>query len=90
MTDYMDFVLGINQPKGEPKPKISKKDKKADAFNRDQLRKMENKVKAAEKAVAELQAQCSDVDRAMFDPSSAKPELAKLAMSDLVRRARRG
>ena len=89
MSDYMDFVLGVNQPKGDPKPKVSKKDKKADAFNRDQLRKMETKVKAAEKAVAELQAQCSDVDRAMFDPSSAKPDLAKLAMSDLVRRRAR-
>ncbi|WP_430386038.1 ABC-F family ATP-binding cassette domain-containing protein [Blastomonas fulva] len=86
MRDYMDFVLGINQPKGDPKPKMSKKDKKADAFHRDQIRKVENKVKAAEKAVAELQAQCSDIDRAMFDPSSAKPELTKLTMSELARR----
>jgi ATP-binding cassette subfamily F protein 3 len=43
-------------------------------------------VKSAEKAVAELQAQCSDIDRAMFDPSSAKPELTKLTMSELARR----
>lgn len=86
MRDYMDFILGINQPKGEPKAKISKKDKKAEAFHRDQVRKVENKVKAAEKAVAELQAQCSDIDRAMFDPASAKPELAKLTMSELARR----
>ncbi|MDK2756741.1 MAG: ATP-binding cassette domain-containing protein [Blastomonas fulva] len=89
MRDYMDFVLGINQPKGDPKPKMSKKDKKADAFQRDQIRKMENKVKTAEKAVAELQAQCSDIDRAMFDPSSAKPEHAKLTMSELARQRTR-
>ncbi|GGB57801.1 ABC-F family ATP-binding cassette domain-containing protein [Blastomonas aquatica] len=89
MRDYMDFVLGINQPKGEPKPKMSKKDKKAEAFNRDQIRKVENRVKAAEKAVAELQAQCSDIDRAMFDPTTAKPELAKLTMSELARQRTR-
>ncbi len=89
MRDYMDFVLGINQPKGDPKPKMSKKDKKADAFHRDQIRKMENKVKTAEKAVAELQAQCSDIDRAMFDPSSAKPEHTKLTMSELARQRTR-
>jgi ATP-binding cassette subfamily F protein 3 len=89
MRDYMDFVLGINQPKGEGKPKGSKKDRKAEANQREQLRKLENKVKDAEKAVAALQAECSDVDRAMFDPATAKPELAKLTMSELSRRRAR-
>jgi len=89
MTDYMDFVLGINQPKGEPKPKISKKDRKAEAHHREQMRKVENKVKSAEKAVAELQAQCSDIDRAMFDPATAKADLTALTMSELARRRAR-
>ena len=89
MTDYMDFVLGINQPKGEPKPKISKKDRKAEAHHREQMRKVENKVKSAEKAVAELQAQCSDIDRAMFDPATARADLVALTMSELARRRAR-
>ena len=89
MTDYMDFVLGINQPKGEPKPKISKKDRKAEAHHREQMRKVENKVKSAEKAVAELQAQCSDIDRAMFDPATARADLTALTMSELARRRAR-
>jgi len=45
--------------------------------------------KAADKAEAEsarLLAQCSALDRAMFDPSSALPELSSLPMSELMRR----
>lgn len=86
MSDYMDFVLGINQPKGEARPKIAKKDRKAEANRREELRQVQNKVSAAEKAIASLQAQCSEIDRAMFDPASARAELAKLSMSELSRR----
>jgi ATP-binding cassette, subfamily F, member 3 len=33
-----------------------------------------------------VQTEASGIDRAMFDPSSAAPELAKLTMSELSRR----
>ncbi|PXW79080.1 ATP-binding cassette subfamily F protein 3 [Blastomonas natatoria] len=85
MDDYIDFILGVNQPKGEAKPKV-KKDKKAEAERREQARQIRNKVSAAEKQIAALQARMSEIDRAMFDPSSASGELAKLTMSELSRR----
>jgi len=85
MDDYIDFILGVNQPKGEGKPK-AKKDKKAEAERREQVRQIRAKVSAAEKTIATLQARCSEFDRAMFDPSTASGELAKLTMSELSRR----
>ena len=50
--------------------------------------KKDGKKKAAEAeaASARLAAQCSALDKAMFDPSSAAPELAQLPMSELARR----
>jgi len=86
MDDYIDFILGVNQPKGEAKPKSAKKDKKAEAERREQLRQIRAKVSAAEKQIATLQARVSEIDRAMFDPSSASAELAKLTMGELSRR----
>jgi ATP-binding cassette subfamily F protein 3 len=64
IDDYIDFVLGRNQPKGEAKAKPAK----------------------LEKASAKLAAECSALDRAMFDPSSASPDLAALPMTELSRR----
>ncbi|MEP7222597.1 MAG: ribosomal protection-like ABC-F family protein [Novosphingobium sp.] len=86
MENYIDFVLGRNQPKGDAKVKGPKLDKKAAAKARDDLRLLKNKVSAAEKAMAGLQAQIKLLDHAMFDPASAAPELAKLTMSELSRR----
>jgi ATP-binding cassette subfamily F protein 3 len=40
----------------------------------------------AESASARLMAQCSAIDRAMFDPESAPSELANLPVSELSRR----
>ncbi len=85
MDDYIDFILGVNQPKGEAKPR-QKKDKKVEAERREQLRQVRARVSAAEKQIATLQARMSEIDRAMFDPSSASGELARLTMSELSRR----
>jgi ATP-binding cassette subfamily F protein 3 len=88
MEDYIDFVLGRNQPKGngEAKPKATKQDRKASAAQREAERALKRQVSEAEAAVAKLQAQVSALDRAMFDPASAAPDLAKLAMGELSRR----
>lgn len=88
MEDYIDFVLGRNQPKagGEARPKASKQDKKAAAREREQASALKKQVSEAEAAVAKLQAQVSALDRAMFDPKSAAPDLASLAMGELSRR----
>ena len=88
VADYIDFVLGRNQPKTEARPKGEKKDRKAVARAREEAREAAKAVADAEAAIAGLQAQVSAVDRAMFDPAKAEPALAKLAMGELA--AKRG
>jgi ATP-binding cassette subfamily F protein 3 len=86
IDDYIDFVLGRNQPKSEGKPKASKADRKAGAKAREDARALKKAAAEAEAVSARLAAQCSALDRAMFDPTSAEPELASLPMSELSRR----
>jgi ATP-binding cassette subfamily F protein 3 len=86
IDDYIDFVLGRNQPKSEGKPKASKADRKAGAKAREDARALKKAAAEAEAISARLAAQCSALDRAMFDPNSAEPELASLSMSELSRR----
>jgi ATP-binding cassette, subfamily F, member 3 len=85
IDDYIDLVLGRNQP-SEAKPKGSKQDRKAAAKERDDARALKKAAAEAEAASAKLAAECSALDRAMFDPSAAGPELAKLPMSELSQR----
>ncbi|MCY7338997.1 MAG: ATP-binding cassette domain-containing protein, partial [Sphingomonas bacterium] len=86
IDDYIDFVLGRNQPRAEARPKGSKADRKADARARDEARALKKKAAEAEAVSARLAAQCSALDRAMVDPAAAAPELAGLPMSELARR----
>ena len=85
IDDYIDFVLGRNQPKAE-KAKQPKIDKKAASKAREELRVLKKQAADAEAASAKLAALSSALDRAMFDPTSAEPELASLPMSELSRR----
>jgi ATP-binding cassette subfamily F protein 3 len=86
IDDYIDFVLGRNQPKAEAKPNASKEDRKAGAKAREEARALKKAAAEAEAASARLAALCSAIDRAMFDPESADPELAALPMSELGQR----
>jgi ATP-binding cassette, subfamily F, member 3 len=79
IDDYIDFVLGRNQPKAERKPKPSKADRK-DATA------LKKAAAEAEAASARLAAQCSALDRAMCDPAGAEAHLAALPMTELSRR----
>ncbi|HXH00154.1 MAG TPA: ABC-F family ATP-binding cassette domain-containing protein [Sphingomicrobium sp.] len=86
IDDYIDLVLGRNQPKTEAKPKLPKTDRKAAAKAREDSRALKKKAAEAEAVSARLAAQCSALDRAMFDPGAAEPQLASLPMSELARR----
>jgi ATP-binding cassette, subfamily F, member 3 len=86
IDDYIDFVLGRNQPKADKKPKSSKADRKADKKAREDERALRKAAVEAEAASARLAARCSALDRAMFDPAGAEPEYASLPMSELSRR----
>jgi len=86
IDDYIDFVLGRNQPKGEAKAPKPKADRKADARAREEARALKKQAAEAEAASARLAAQCSAIDRAMFDPAAAEPTLAALPIGELAQR----
>jgi ATP-binding cassette subfamily F protein 3 len=86
LEDYTDLILGRNQPKAESAPNRAKKDRKAAAAEREQAQELRKKVREEEAAVARLTADRSAIDLAMFDPSQADARLAKLTMTELMKR----
>jgi ATP-binding cassette subfamily F protein 3 len=86
IDDYIDFVLGRNQPKAEKKPKATKADRKAESKAREDARALKKIAAEVEETSARLAAQCQALDRAMFDPAGAEPHLASLPMTELSRR----
>ena len=86
IDDYIDFVLGRNQPKGEGKAKVSKADRKAGMKAREDARALRKAAAEAEAASARLAKHRTELDRAMADPAAAEPGLASLPMSELSRR----
>ncbi len=85
LDDYTDLILGKNQPKGGSQG-FGKKDKKAAAAERERAGAMRKAASDAEAQVVRLTAEQSAIDLAMFDPAKATPELAKLTMSELMKR----
>ncbi|HET9510540.1 MAG TPA: ABC-F family ATP-binding cassette domain-containing protein [Sphingomonas sp.] len=83
LDDYIAMILsGDDTPKAE-KPK--KKDKAAVAAAKEAEKAARAAAKDAEAEMAKLETERTAVDRAMFDPSTAEPRLAKLSMSDLMK-----
>ena len=80
IEDYIDFVLGRNQPKenGGGKPK---KGKRASAKDREAVRLARSSVTASEKAVARLQERLTAIDAALADPDGQ----ADTSPADLMR-----
>jgi ATP-binding cassette subfamily F protein 3 len=89
IEDYIDFVLGRNQPKPDGKPAAPKKDKKAHARAREEAKQARSEISQVEKTIATLQAEASALDRAMFEPASAEPQFAKLTVGELAQRRAR-
>jgi len=94
IDDYIAFVLAKDPAaprKDEGKAGnvrgVNRKDlRKAAADAREKSQDLRKRVKAAEADMVRLTAQRDAVDRAMFDPGSAEPSLAKLTMTDLMKR----
>ena len=88
LDDYIAFVLSKDSSGG--KGGASKADRKearrAAAEAREKGTALRKAAKAAEAELARLQAQLSGLEKAMFDPSTAEPALAKLTMTDLMKR----
>ncbi len=85
IEDYIDFVLGRNQPKEGRGPK-AKKDRRADAQAREEARLARNAIGETEKLIARLQGQLAAIDQALIDPASAAGGLAGLTPGELARR----
>ena len=83
LDDYIAMILGGGEAKAE---KVKKKDKAAVAAAREAEKALKQRAKDAETDLAKLTEERAAVERAMFDPSTATPALAKLTMSDLMKR----
>jgi ATP-binding cassette subfamily F protein 3 len=81
IDDYIDFVLGRNQPKGESKAAKPKAASKA----RDEARALRQAAAEAEAVTARLNADIEALDRALLDPAAA-PQSAGLSMGERARR----
>jgi len=93
IDDYIAFVLAKEPPAarkdgGKDATKgVNKKDqRKAAAEAREKGQELRRRAKQAEAELERLTALRSAVDHAMFDPSAAEPALAKLTMTELMKR----
>ncbi|KQM13031.1 ABC-F family ATP-binding cassette domain-containing protein [Novosphingobium sp. Leaf2] len=87
IEDYIDFVLGRNQPKpdlaakaGAPMPK------KSGAVAREELKALRKKVTEADTRMKRLQTQLGALSEALANPASAKGEFKGVAIGELGRR----
>ncbi|WP_033074665.1 ABC-F family ATP-binding cassette domain-containing protein [Sphingopyxis sp. MWB1] len=91
IDDYVAYILGKSDEGGEArssasKPKDAKLARQEAAKAREAQATLRKRAKEHEARAAKLAAQISAIDRAMFDPASAEPALAKLTMGDLAQR----
>lgn len=86
IEDYIAFVLA-KEPKGEGSAKGgNRKDARREAAEaREKGNALRKSAKAAEAEMAKLGEKLSGIDRAMFDPASAAPDLARLTMTELMK-----
>ena len=83
LDDYIAMILS-GESKADKATK--KKDKAAAAAARDAEKALRAAAKEAEGELAKLTEQRAQIERAMFDPATAPGHLAKLSMSDLMKR----
>ena len=94
IDDYIAFVLAKDPATARKDARnedgsraVSKKDqRKANAEARGKGQELRKRAKAVEAEMERLMAQRSAVDHAMFDPKGAEPALARLTMTDLMKR----
>jgi len=87
IDDYIRFVLAGDAKAADKEiAKLNKKDaRKANAEAREKYNALKKRAKEAETELNKLTTRRSAIDRAMFDPSSAEPALAKFTMTDLMK-----
>ncbi len=73
MEDYIDFVLGRNQPKKPAKQDKQKGKPAASAKNRSTERYLKSELSKAEKSMARIAAEVEKLDAAMIELNQTKP-----------------
>lgn len=88
IEDYIAFVLAKDPAgPGKGEAKANRKDaRRAAAEAREKGTALRKRVKELEGQIAKLGAQRTAIDQAMFDPGAAEAALAKLTMTDLMKR----
>ncbi len=85
MEDYIDFVLGRNQPKAVSKSRPAQSAPPVVAPSWEEMRELRKQVSRAETTIGRVQAQIEEIDRAMAT-QMAKPALAGLTIRELTGR----
>lgn len=90
IDDYITFVLAREPAaagKDDGSRGVNKKEqRKANAEARERGQELRKRARKAEAELERLTAERSAIDQAMFDPTSAAPALAKLTMTELMKR----
>ncbi|MFV0625646.1 ABC-F family ATP-binding cassette domain-containing protein [Sphingomonas sp. ac-8] len=86
LDDYIALVLGGGKADKAEKKANKKEDRRAAAEARERAQAMRKEAQTAEREVAKLTAERTAVDQAMFAPADAAPALAKLTMTELMKR----
>jgi ATP-binding cassette subfamily F protein 3 len=94
IDDYLAFVLAKDpapsrkeaQSDADNRPVNKKEQRKAAAEAREKGQQMRKRAKSAESELEKLTMLLKATDQAMFDPKSADPSLAKLTMTELMKR----
>lgn len=86
MEDYIDFVLGRNQPKPAKKPAPAKPKPAPAGGDRAKLKYMQSELAKAEKALAKLTAQAEQMDREIADLAARQPTADASRMEDILAR----
>jgi len=90
IDDYIAFVLAKDPAparRDDTNRGVNKKDqRKAAAQAREKGQELRKRARSAEAELEKLTAERSAIDQAMFDPSSADAALARLTMTDLMKR----
>ncbi|MBC2668421.1 ABC-F family ATP-binding cassette domain-containing protein [Novosphingobium piscinae] len=90
IEDYIGFVLAKDpvaaRDEGAARGVNKKDQRKAAAEAREKSQELRKQARAAEQQLERLTAERSAIDQAMFDPKAAQPALAKLTMTELMKR----
>ena len=87
LDDYIALVLGGGSKADKAEKKANKKeDRRAAAEARERAQGLRKEAQAAEREVVKLTAERTAIDQAMFAPAEAAPALAKLTMTELMKR----